>query len=98
MNRNERREQQARNRKSTSNPLGVGRISQEEAFARMTGTGAGMKDVTIDEVPDDLKNEMRAYVDDMNKNGQGPARIVRKPDGSYSVFGAIKTSQAMRQR
>lgn len=98
MNRNERRAQQARNRKSGSNSFSMGGISQEEAFARMTGTGGGMKDVTIDDVPDDLRDEMRGYVEDMNKNGQGPARIVKKADGSYSVFGAIKTSRAMRQR
>ena len=40
MNRNERRAQQARNRKSVSKPFDMGAITPEEAMARMTGTGS----------------------------------------------------------
>ena len=94
MNRNERRAQQTRNIRSAKSPLDT--ISAEEAFARMTGTGAGMKDVMIDDVPENQKDAIRANVENMNKNGQGPARIVQKPDGSYSVFGAVKTSRSLK--
>lgn len=65
-----------------------GGISVDEAIARMTGVGGGNTTVTIDDLPNDIREMYREKVLEMEAAGMGPVTLVKKPDGSYSMFTA----------
>lgn len=65
-----------------------GGITVDEAIARMTGVGGGNTTVTIDDLPDDIREMYREKIQEMEAAGMGPITLVKKPDGSYSMFTA----------
>lgn len=65
-----------------------GGISIDEAIARMTGVGGGNTTVTINDLPDDIREMYREKILEMEAAGMGPITLVKKRDGSYSMFTA----------
>ena len=78
--------EQAKRQGSGGGRGGGGGISMDEAIAIMTGAGPGREIVTIDQIPEDVRDEFRKIAEDMEKAGEGPVTFVKKGDGSYSII------------
>lgn len=61
-------------------------ISMDEVMGIMTGVGPGREIVTIDQIPEEVRDEFRKVAEDMEKAGEGPVTFVKKGDGSYSII------------
>lgn len=73
-------------------------IDMADVVAMMTGKGRGSRHVTIDDVPEDQRADVRRRMEDMERQGLGPATISRRANGSYSVLSSVRISRSLEPR
>lgn len=92
--RQQRRAEQRRRKKSETSysVRSVGEnsdLSIDEAMAIMTGGSPDRREISLDEIPEELQSEFKQMAKHLEDMGEGPARFFLKSNGDYSVMGSL---------